>query len=485
MKTLDLYLLLSSYILTVATAAVAELIGRRRPRFLLPAAVAIALLIAHTVVGAYLDRDQSYSAILRYLIDERDLSSVAALLMGLAAGVVWFTRYLPTDDQPRATGWRRWEPALLVASLGTVVLCGQAFIWKEVLGITRHAVSVRSPDFVIEKVADFDDEPLRVAAGDDGDVFVCYDYFKKHGAWGGTILRFHEDPATGKLQRRTVVESPLLARCYGLALREGDIYVSRSGFYPKSTMGQVSYESTGAITRLKDLDGDGYFEYAHDVITGLPGVRAPDTMQQNNGLAFASDGSLFVTNASAADRTLDEHLWGGTILRYNADFSGPVVWARGFRNPWTIAFGPDNALFATDSDVDKNPGDEINHVVQGGHYGHPFVIPNEADVEPIGFREPMLVGERETVFLGLVYATSNALPEAYRNCMYVTDFRRNRVLRIRLARTGDTYRVEEVSPFASIPSPVDLAVTSAGDFYVISRRAQKMFRIRLKKAVQR
>ena len=135
-------------------------------------------------------------------------------------------------------------------------------------------------------------------------------------------------------------------------------------------------------------------------------------------------------------------------------------------------------MFVTDSDVDSNPGDEINHVVAGAHYGHPFVIPNEAGVESVGFREPILVGERETVFLGLVYATSPLLPDAYRNCMYATDFRRNRVVRIQLARSGDSYRVVDVSPFAVIPSPVDMTLAPNGDFYVISRRAKKMFRIR-------
>jgi hypothetical protein len=476
MKTLDLYLFLTSYALTVATAAVAEFLGRRRARFLLPAAVAVVSLIANTLAGAYLDPEKTYGQIGRYLIAERDLSSIAALLMGLAAASVWFTR-APRNDLIDARR-RSWEPALLTASIAGVTLCGQAFIWKEVWGVTRHAVTVHSPEFLIEKVADLDEEPLRVVTGEGGDVFVCYDYFRKHGAWGGAILRFHKDAETGELRRRTVVESPLVARCYGLAVHHADLYVSRSGFHPRSNMGQVEYESTGAVTVFKDLDADGYHEYAHDVITGLPGVRAPDTMQQNNGLVFAPDGRLFVTNASAADRTLDEHPWGGTILRYNADFTGPEVFARGFRNPWSITIGPDEAIFVTDSDVDSNPGDEINHVVADGHYGHPFVIPDEAQVEAVGFREPMYVGERETVFLGIVYATSPALPEAYRNCLYVTDFRRNRVLRLRLERTGDTYRVTDVAPFATVPSPVDLAITPAGEFYVISRRAQKMFRIR-------
>jgi glucose/arabinose dehydrogenase len=161
------------------------------------------------------------------------------------------------------------------------------------------------------------------------------------------------------------------------------------------------------------------------------------------------------------------------------DFGKVEVFARGFRNPWSITFGPDGELFATDSDVDSNPGDEIDHVVQGAHYGHPFVIPHEPGVDAVGFREPILVGERETVFCGLVYATSAALPEEFRNCLYATDFRRNQILRLQLQRSGDTYRVTNVSTFARVPSPVDMTVTPSGEFYVISRRAQKLYRIRV------
>lgn len=483
MTTLDLYFFLTGYTLTVAAAAVAEYLRRREPKFLITVAVALAVIPVNAVAGSYLDPDRTIVGILWNLIKVRDFSVVVALLMGVAAALVWSTRYIVRlDTSTRSI--RSWlEPTLLAVSIGVVVLCGQAYIWKELLGITRHAVSVHAPEFVIEKIADLDDQPLRLAASDDGVIYICHDYFMKHGAFGGAIIRLSPDPESGKFREKIVVESPFLTRCYGLALRDGDLYVSRSGFFPQAFMGEVSYQSTGAVTQLKDLDGDGYFEYAHDVVTGLPGMRAPDTPQQNNGLVFATDGSLFVSNAVAADRTLDEHPWGGTILKFSPDFTHSQVYAKGFRNPWTIAIGPDDQLFATDTDVDKNPGDEINHVVQGGHYGHPFVIPNEAGVEAIGFNEPILVGEPETVFTGMAYATSPSLPETYRNCLYVTDFRQNRVLRMRLERSGDTYKVAGIYPFASMPSPVDIAVTPAGEFFLISRRAQKVYRIRPKKAV--
>ena len=95
------------------------------------------------------------------------------------------------------------------------------------------------------------------------------------------------------------------------------------------------------MTQLRDIDGDGYFEFAHDIVTGLPGSRGPETMHQNNGIAFAEDGSLFIACASSGDRTLDEHPWGGTVLRVSPDFATTEVFARGFRNPFGIAFGPD------------------------------------------------------------------------------------------------------------------------------------------------
>ena len=232
------------------------------------------------------------------------------------------------------------------------------------------------------------------------------------------------------------------------------------------------------MTQLKDLDHDGYFEYAHDVITGLPGARGPDTMQQNNGIVFAADGSLFVACGSAANRDLDEHPWGGVILRASPDFSSTDVFARGFRNPFGITIGPDDELFVTDNDIDENPGDELNHVVADAHYGHPFVVPSESQVEADGFTDPIFVGGRESNLLGLAYATSPSLPDEYRDCLYVTDYMENAVWRMTLERDQDTYRVTRVVRFATVSSPVDIAVTPEGEFYVVSRRPQNVYRIR-------
>lgn len=488
MKAEDLCLLLTGYSFTVAFAAVAELLQRRRVASLINVVMALAAVSATAAIGYFLEANTPYLGLLWWLIEHGDMSSVTAVGMGVAAGLVWIVRLaerLPAsyDDASISRPRRCLVHFLLVASIAGFVLGGLAFLWKEYTGYERDVMTrIRVPEFVIEQVAAFEYPPLCVAAGDDGKVYVSYSYSEEWGDVGGAIIELSRDRVTGEYQQRTVADSPFLMRTYGLAVWDGSLYVSRSGIAPQTKWGTVSYASTGAVTQLKDTDEDGYFEYAHDVVTGLPGARGPDTMQQNNGIAFGPDGSLFVTNACSTNRSLDEHRWGGVILRASPDFSQTEIFAEGFRNPFGVAIGPDDELFVTDNDVDDNPGDELNHVVQGDHYGHPFVVPREDHVEPSGFRDPILTGDPKSQLLGMAYATSPALPEEYRNCIYLADFQEHAVLRVALARSGDTYEVTGVDRLASVSEPVDIAVTPAGEFFVISRNGNRVLRISLKNA---
>ncbi len=482
MKAADVCIFLTSYSLVVAFAAVADYLRRREPPALITMVIAIGAVSATTVVGFYLEPGTSYFGLLWFLATERDFSALVSVGMGVAAALVWTARLcewsLPFHSGSGPRPIRRWiVQSLLAASVVGVVLGGQAFIWKSLLGITREASArIHAPGFVVERVAKLDYYPIRLAADDGGKVYVSYDYFEDSGEIGGAIVELSPDPATGAFRKRIVADSPLLVRPYGLAARNGELFVSRSGFCPRASMGKVSYESTGAVTQLKDVNNDGYFEYAHDIVSNLPGLRGPETMQQNNGIVFARDGSLFVTSASAANRAIDEHPWGGAVLRISPDFARTEVYAKGFRNPFGITIGPDNEVFACDNDVDENPGDELIHVIRDAHYGHPYVIPSEGELGE--FREAILVSDKESNYLGMAYATSPSLPEEYRNCMYVTDFMKNEVLCLRLARAGDTYKVTRISRFVSLPSPVDITVTSSGEFFVISRTAKTVYRIR-------
>ena len=406
MEAVDLCIFLTSYSLVVAFAAVSELLWSRRASSLIGVVVALAALSASVVVGFYLKPGTSYPGLLWSLVKERDFSAVVSAGLGASAALVWLTRLtnrVSGSDGTRGNSLRHVILQLVLAvSIIGVVLCVEAFIWKSLRGIQLDAiVRVHDSRFVIEKVADLDFLPVRVATSEDGKAFVSYDYFETWGTVGGAIIGLVEDPNSRKFFKKVVADSPLLMRTYGLVARDGDLYVSRSGISGHATQGKVSYESAGAVTQLRDVDGDGYFEFANDIVTGLPGVQGPETMHQNNGITFSAEGSLFILSASSANRSLDVHPWSGTVLRVSPDFTQTEVFARGFRNPFGLVMGPDDQLFVTDNDVDENPGDELNHVVRGEHYGHPFVVPNEPRITTEGFVDPILVGESESNFLGM------------------------------------------------------------------------------------
>jgi sugar lactone lactonase YvrE len=484
MTAVDLCVFLSSYTLVVAFVTVAELLRSRSLWSFLAVVVALVAIIATTAVGFYLKPGDSYFQLLWFLVEERDFSAVASLGLGVAAGLVWVTRLfdrspLASDGVRRRTIQYGIVQVVLAASIIGVMLCSQAFIWKEIRGIKLDpVVRMHAPGFIIEKIADLEYAPIRVAADDAGNAYVSYDYLEEMGTVGGGIIELSRNGTEGRFQQKIVATSPILFKCFGLAARNGDLFVSRSGVLSRANQGKISYEEAGSVTQLRDIDGDGYFEFAHDVVTGLPGSRGPETMHQNNGIAFAEDGSLFVACASAGDRTLDEHPWGGTVLRVSPDFATTEVFARGFRNPFGIAFGPDNELFLNDNDIDGNAGDEFNHIIQDEHYGHPFVVPHESSVEAEGFRDPILVGEHEWNFLGMAYATSQSIPEEYRNCMYIADFMQRTIWRLKLEKSGETYKVTLIDKFASISTPIDIAVNESGEFFVISRNAKKVYCIR-------
>ena len=95
-----------------------------------------------------------------------------------------------------------------------------------------------------------------------------------------------------------------------------------------------------------------------------------------------------------------------------------------------------------------------------------------------GFRDPILVGEHEWNFLGMAYATSQSIPEEYRNCMYIADFMQRAIWRLKLKKSGDTYKVTLIDKFASISTPIDIAINGSGEFFVISRNSKNVYCIR-------
>lgn len=202
---------------------------------------------------------------------------------------------------------------------------------------------------------------------------------------------------------------------------KGTLYVTRPG--------------RGDILALRDKDGDGVFETRTTYLTGKPQAHGMDF--HDGWLWFSQSRTIYKTRDKNADGKADEvvqvlgedTLPGGTghwwrsllvtdqyiytsvgdpgnitdqraterekIYRFNLDGSGKRLFCSGIRNTeklrlrpgtqevWGCDHGSDN--YGRDLGekegtlqpvTDENPPCEFNHYVQGGFYGHPFIVGN-------------------------------------------------------------------------------------------------------------
>ena len=231
------------------------------------------------------------------------LAFIGTLLTGgLIAGKDVLSRYLPHPDSGRG------------GSIGRLV----------------------DPGFEIQNVMETEIIPVRVAVSPGGKVYVS-----GHvgiAAQSGAVVEIVEN-SDGTYQEKLV--APMLNRPYGLIAQDDRIFVSRSGQFARWKNGKAEQVATGAVTMLKDLDGDGVMDYYHDVVTGMPGAQGPDFLHQNNDIAMGPDGALYITNPFTSDALPARLPWEGVLLRASGeDFSNIEEFATGLRNPFDILILP-------------------------------------------------------------------------------------------------------------------------------------------------
>ena len=135
------------------------------------------------------------------------------------------------------------------------------------------------------------------------------------------------------------------------------------------------------VVRWTDCAGRGTAQAT--IVANLP--AGSDCCHKGGRLAFGPDGLLYVTLGenhvpAAAQDSCDLR---GKILRYRPDGSVPPgnicgpVFAKGFRNPFGIAFGPPGDIFVTSNGPSGDAGspstgyDTVYSVTAGGNYQWP------------------------------------------------------------------------------------------------------------------
>jgi len=179
-------------------------------------------------------------------------------------------------------------------------------------------------------------------------------------------------------------------------------------------------------------------------------------MHFGSRLAFAPDGTLYVTMGERSDRPmrkfaqqLDSHL--GKVLR--VDRSGkapsdnpfvkqagalPEIWSLGHRNIQAAAFDAQGRLWEIEHGT--RGGDELNLVEKGKNYGWPVVVYGEeysgspipnAVTQREGFQQPVYYWDPVIAPSGAQFYSGKAVPE-WKGDLFVGGMKQRSLVRLRL-----------------------------------------------------
>jgi hypothetical protein len=401
-------------------------------------------------------------------------SDLATLVFSICVGTLvgWVTGLAISDD-------RRLRIAITIVLYSGISMSIAALALKDTLskylsnpassGSSGLIAKEASSGWRIRKVADLNVSPTSMAMSGPNEILVAgYSggYFQN-----GAILKL-------RVTQEGVQQSNIalgLTRPHGVAERNGKIYVSRAGQYSKAIGGRITQMNTGCITELQDLDGDGIYEFADDIIDGLPGAQLPDGLHQNNNIAFLDDGTLLVTVGNPNDHSPPTGLVDGNILKVNVSDKTYTIFATGFRNPFGLTVSGNGKIFCTDNDSnDTNLGDRLIEVAQGGKYGHPF-----RDSFGVNVTGADSILTRLSSAQGIASYPSG-VDARDENKLVVASYGDDSINWITLPAEGPQENAQKVRVdfLAKIPSPVAVCCSPNGVIFACSYRERALYEIR-------
>ncbi|MCA8974511.1 MAG: HEAT repeat domain-containing protein [Planctomycetes bacterium] len=271
----------------------------------------------------------------------------------------------------------------------------------------------------------------------------------------------------GTLDRSTVFATGFNALADGIA----------SGVLPVGA--DVYFTNIPKLWRLRDNDGDGTADERHVVHDGY-GVHTSLLGHDMHGLIVGPDRRLYF---SIGDRGLNVEHEGrrhilphqGAVLRCELDGSDLEIVHRGLRNPQELAFDQWGDLFTGDNNSDGGDEARIVQIVPGADSGWRIGFQWLSDRGAWNREKmwhPRHPGQPAWILppianycngpSGLAYDPGIGLPDHYRDCFWLCNFRGGRsysgIHAFRLARAGAGYELE------STEDPIWHALATDVDF---------------------
>ncbi|MBI4600694.1 MAG: HEAT repeat domain-containing protein [Planctomycetes bacterium] len=281
-----------------------------------------------------------------------------------------------------------------------------------------------APGWKVETIAVAPDilHPTVVAFAPDGRFFVAedpMDISAPADATLGRVLCFHPDG------RRTVFAEGLHA-VFGMGWLEGKLYVLHN---PKLT---VFADGGAAAAGREDLISSTLPEpWALDWNDHVPA----NFRLAMDGFLYASVGDKGVYDCRGRDgKAVSLH--GGGVLRLRPDATGLEVFATGTRNHLDVAITAEDEVFTYDNTDERDWWSRVAHMVDGGYYGYPW-----DHVPPRPHMLPAMADYGPGAATAALCYEEDALPEEHRGSLFLADFGRREVFRLRIERSGATFRV--------------------------------------------
>ncbi|MBY0315947.1 MAG: PQQ-dependent sugar dehydrogenase [Bdellovibrionales bacterium] len=203
-------------------------------------------------------------------------------------------------------------------------------------------------------------------------------------------------------------------------------------------VGTQMYMVTEKELLTTTINTDGSLLAPTVILSDLPdgGHHGKRTIQ------MGPDGYLYISIGSSCNACVEVNDQYATIIRVRPDGSERLVYASGLRNTEAFSFHPiTGQLWGADNSVDELgsnfPGEELNKIIAGQHYGWPFVIddgklnplvdyPVDAEMSKEEFLKTIVnptllfTPHSAPITLSFYSAPAMAFPEKYHNGAFVT-----------------------------------------------------------------